>query len=68
MAPVAGSEWKIEGPKRAIKVRHRPPESFMGRFGGGWQLEVGVQASRRSVIVNCLVFSVRFDRKTRETR
>lgn len=51
-----------------IKVRwlHTPPAAPMGRFGGGWQWEVGAQASgfsrpRGTVIVNLLVASIRID-------
>ncbi|WP_297775383.1 hypothetical protein [Mycobacterium sp.] len=64
MVAVPGERvWKIEGPKRALRISHRPPDSPMGRFGGGWQWEVGVQVGPRSVIVNCLVFTIRYDRR-----
>lgn len=35
--------------------------SPLGRFGGGWNWQVGVQVSTslRTIIINCLVFSVR---------
>jgi hypothetical protein len=37
----------------------------MGRFGGGWQWEVGIQVSRglTSVIVNLLIGYVRLDKE-----
>jgi hypothetical protein len=46
-----------------VTVRHRP-SGGMGRFGGGWEWKVGVQASRncRSIIVSLLVFYVRITR------
>lgn len=48
------------------KLSHRPPTSRMGRFGGGWQWKVGVQAGRLSrkrgtVIVSLLVAELRLD-------
>lgn len=48
------------------KLIHRSPCSHMGRFGGGWQYNVGVQASAgfRTVIVNLLFFSVRIVRES----
>jgi len=57
-------EWHARiahvGPLR-VKYERRTRAAMMGRFGGGWNWEVGVQASRRTVIVNLLVASVRFD-------
>lgn len=45
-----------------IKISMRSTKSLMGRFGGGWDWEVGFRASRnfRSVIINLLVVSIRF--------
>lgn len=45
-----------------IKLDKRDPNEWGGRFGGGWQWKVGFQASARfkEVIVNLLVFSIRF--------
>lgn len=36
-----------------------------GRFGGGWNWSVGVQAGGRTLILNLLVVSVRIDRRPR---
>lgn len=49
-----------------VKWSHRPPSAPLGRFGGGWQWKLGVQASalRRSsgtVIVSLLVGDLRID-------
>ena len=45
-----------------VKVSHRPATVPMGRFGGGWQLKVGIQASKRTVLISLLVFEVRITR------
>lgn len=47
-----------------VMMKHKPPESDMGRFGGGWQWKVGFQASAgfKTIIINLLVFSVQIDR------
>jgi hypothetical protein len=44
-----------------IGYRHRAPDTPLGRFGGGWQWEVGVQVGRSSAIVNLLVAALRID-------
>lgn len=31
-----------------LAYSHRPPSAPMGRFGGGWQWKMGVQAGRLS--------------------
>jgi hypothetical protein len=60
--------WRRDWQVGRVKVgfRHRPPSERMGRFGGGWQWEVGFQAgnlsrARGCVIVNLLVASVRVE-------
>ena len=40
--------------------------AIFGRFGGGWNWELGFVAGGRTVIVNCLVFSVRFHVEAKE--
>jgi len=40
----------------------RSSKQYMGRFGGGWNWEVGCQASRRTIILNLLVCSLRIHR------
>lgn len=49
----------------AFRYDRRTSDAFMGRFGGGWQWKVGVQASRgcRTVLVNLLVCSIRVTRR-----
>jgi hypothetical protein len=41
----------------------RSKDNLWGRFGGGWNWELGFQAGGRTVIVNLLVASVRIERK-----
>lgn len=43
-----------------ITAKMNSRKSPMGRFGGGWDWELGVQVSRRSVLFNLLVMIVRF--------
>jgi len=47
-----------------VSMKHTPPESPMGRFGGGWQWKVGFQATEgfKSIIINLLVFNIRIER------
>jgi hypothetical protein len=50
-----------------VTYQRRPASEPLGRFGGGWQWSLGVDASRglRTVIVNLLVCSVRISRGRR---
>jgi hypothetical protein len=41
----------------------RKSDEGLGRFGGGWSWNVGVQVGAGSVIINLLVASVRISRK-----
>ena len=49
--------------KKSVKLtyQHRDKTAPMGRFGGGWQWQVGVQVGGKTAIVNLLVASVRID-------
>ena len=51
-----------------ITYSHRSPSSPMGRFGGGFQWEVGVQVARRMVIINLLVSALVIQRRRHLTR
>ena len=46
--------WKLE-----ITITWRSKKSLMGRFGGGWNWELGFQSSRTTIIFNLLILSVR---------
>jgi len=42
-----------------VSMLHRSRKQWMGRFGGGWNWNLGFQAGGRTVIFNLLVFSIR---------
>lgn len=44
-----------------VRYTHRDRAAFMGRFGGGWQWKLGLQAGGRTLIVSLLVAELRFD-------
>lgn len=41
------------------EISWRSSKNTMGRFGGGWQWELGFQANRSTIIINLLILSVR---------
>lgn len=57
--------WRIQREVRLgrlrVKFSWRSREFAFGRFGGGWNWKVGVQAGGRTLIVSLLIFSVRID-------
>lgn len=40
----------------------KPSTAYMGRFGGGWQWAVGVKVGGRTILVECLVGTLRITR------
>ncbi len=50
---------------RPVKLQNRGPDAHMGRFGGGWDRQLGIQLGRNglsgTVIVNLWRGSVRID-------
>jgi len=50
-----------------IEIDRRSAGAYMGRFGGGWNWKLGLQASTgfRTVIISLLTFSIifRFNQK-----
>lgn len=48
-----------------IQFRMRRNDGLMGRFGGGWNWELGFQVGPRCVIFNLLVMTARLTWKTR---
>lgn len=50
---------------RPVRLQNRGPHAVMGRFGGGWETEVGFQMGRRgihgTIIINLGRASVRID-------
>lgn len=49
-------QWK----RLSVRVSWRSSESIMGRFGGGWNWKLGLQAGGRSLIVSLLVLEIIF--------
>jgi hypothetical protein len=54
--------WRREIAGWKVTYQRRAKGSPMGRFGGGWQWNVGVQAGGRTAIVNLAVASLRIER------
>ena len=53
--------WVILG--RKVRYSRKSKNSRMGRFGGGWNWNIGVQVGGGTIIVNLLVASLRIDRQ-----
>ena len=50
-----------------ISFRWRSSKALWGRFGGGWQWAVGFEASKRTLLLNCLIFSLMFWRDNNDS-
>lgn len=53
-------EWTVG--RWFFKYERRRKDNAMGRFGGGWQWELGFKAGKGSIILNLLIASFRIDR------
>lgn len=49
----------INRPRVIVGFHFNPRRSLHGRFGGGWQWKLGIQAGGRTLILNLLVAYVR---------
>lgn len=62
---VGPSEHRLTVKGRPVRFSNRGPSARMGRFGGGWERELGVQLGGRgpsgTIIVNLWRSSVRID-------
>lgn len=58
--------WIKEFGRLAIRFSWRSSKNLMGRFGGGWNWNVGIVASRNAVLFHLLVCTLRFDIKPKE--
>ena len=47
-----------------ITIAQRKRNTFGGRFGGGWNWELGLQIGRSESIINLLVLSIRIGIKS----
>ncbi len=43
-----------------VEYHWRSSKNLWGRFGGGWNWELGLQIGGSTIIVNCLIFSLTF--------
>ena len=44
-----------------VVYNHRSSDEHMGRFGGGWKWKFGFQSGGRTLLLNLLFCTVRFD-------
>jgi len=44
-----------------ISYSRRSKNSFMGRFGGGWNWKLGFQLGENTLIISLLICQIRFD-------
>ena len=58
--------WGFKLGRFEFKFVWRSRHGF-GRFGGGWNWCIGVEVGGSTVILNCLVFYLRFNWRSRET-
>ena len=49
-----------------IKFQYREKNNLWGRFGGGWNWKLGFQAGGSSLIINLLVMTISFRKKSKE--
>ena len=56
-------DFKIRGLK--INFLWQSKDNLWGRFGGGWNINFGFQASKSTTIINLFTFSLRFSRETK---
>ena len=50
-----------------IKYELRSSDPPWGRFGGGWNWAAGFQVGSKTVILNCLIFTLRFELVERQS-
>ena len=59
-------QWEKRIGRLHIHYHWRSRKNLWGRFGGGWNWAFGFQSSSHCVIVNLLVFSLRFEVSKKE--
>ena len=52
--------WRLG--RLAVQYHWRSKKNLWGRFGGGWNWKLGFQVGGSTVIVDLLVFSLRFSK------
>lgn len=56
--------WKRRVGRWHLKLLWKRRDVYMGRFGGGWNWSLGFQLGASTLILNCLVFSIRIERQS----
>lgn len=41
-----------------IEYHWRSKDNLWGRFGGGWNWELGLQIGEKTILIHCLVFTI----------
>ena len=59
-------EWQWAGLN--FKYEHRSPNNDWGRFGGGWQWEIGAKWGSTTVIFSLLISTLRISKIKKEPR
>jgi hypothetical protein len=60
------TQWEKQYGRYLFQYSHRSKENLMGRFGGGWNWNLGFQASGSTLILNLLVASLRITKQIKE--
>ncbi|MCP3682017.1 MAG: hypothetical protein GY861_04935 [bacterium] len=50
-----------------VTFKYRAKNNLWGRFGGGWNWELGFQAGGSSLAINLLLMSISFHKKPKES-
>ena len=50
-------KWRTPG-WACVTIEQRKANNFTGRFGGGWQWKLGIQASGSTVIISLFVMEI----------
>lgn len=52
-------KWRVW--KFNFNLEYRSGKNAWGRFGGGWNYELGIQIGERTIILKFLIFMLRID-------
>ena len=57
-----GKTWTKKIGHYTIKYERRSKDELWGRFGGGWDWELGFQLGGNTLIINLLIAYIRIDK------
>ena len=63
MGTIRENYWERHILGRHVTYTRKSRNAPMGRFGGGWNWNLGFQAGGRTVIINLLTVNIRIERK-----